>query len=352
MRSSSPVVMTLLCALGCQGTATSHGGFERASTSDGSGLEKVNELDWKAALDAAHPVLHAGMQRYAVRKSSFSLIDDGGSSAATQKLKHHITSPLTVVSGVAYYGSDKSVVALAFPEGTVVWTANVGSPVTTSAAIVGGTVTVAADDLIALDAATGAEKWSYAGEGSFAGAPAVRGSNVFAATTDGFVYAINSETGQPVWEFETKSRFGAVPVSIIGDMAVVPDRGGSVWGLFADSGRERWRFPTRGVIGVGAAVKGDTAWVGNEAGDVSAINLLTGQELWRMTELPAVVTPPTWANGTIYVGCDDGKVVALDSEDGAHKWSFQLESEPLGAPVVGDGEMWMTDVAGRVYHVK
>lgn len=357
MRSNSrpASLVALLAVLGlvaCNDASTTHGGFGRTSTSEGSGLEKVNDLSWKAALDAAQPLTAVSRAVYVVREASLSAIGPDGKPASTTKLSDKATSPLTVVSGSAYYGSGKQVSAIQFPEGTGIWTSKVGAAVSTAPAVVSGHVVVTGQELIALDRETGEEKWSYAGEGKFRGTPAVKGSTIFVASTKGRVYAVDVGTGQPIWELETSSAFGVAPASVAGDMVVVPGRDGVVWGIFAETGRERWRFPTRGVISTGVALANDRAWVGTEAGDVSAINLRTGQEIWRMQDLPAVVTSPVWANGAVYVGCDDGKLVALNAEDGAHKWSFQLESEPLGAPLVGSGEMWMVDVGGRVYHVK
>lgn len=354
MRSSSLIHLLVVCALlvGCQGGSTSHGGVDRASVSDGKGLQKVDKLAWKSPVDAAFPVLSVGRTRYAVRKSSFSELDADGKEVSTQKVADPITSPMTVVSGRAYYGSGKSVVAIEFPEGTPIWSSKTDLPVETSVAVSGSLIIAAAGELLALDDETGAQKWSYAGEGKFTGAPAIKGRSAFVASSKGFVYDIDVDTGQPRWSLETTSVFEGVPVSVADDMLVVPGRAGIVWGIFAASGRERWRFPTRGVIGVGAAIHAGRAWIGTEAGDVSSLDIKTGQEVWRMTDLPAVVSAPEWAGGLIYVGCDDGKLVALDAADGAHKWSFQLESEPLGPPLIGDGEMWLADTGGRVYHVK
>lgn len=352
MRWSSCVLVCLLCLLGCRGSSTTHGGFERASASEGLGLQKVNNLVWKASLDAEHPVLRVGRTSYVVRDSSFSAVDAAGKPTSTQSLEDKLTGPMTVVSGRAYYGSGKDVVAVEFPSGKRLWKVSVSAEVTTAPAVLRGVVVVAANNLVALDATSGTEQWTYAGDGEFSGAPAARGDDVFAATSKGWIYAINVDTGQPRWSLETPSSFEGVPVSLSGEMAIVPGRQGIVWGVFADTGRERWRFPTGGVIGVGVSVHDGRAWIGTEAGDVSSVDIRTGQEVWRMTELPAVVTSPTWAAGAIYVGCDDGKVVALDAADGAHKWSFQLESEPRGAPQIGDGEIWMTDGGGRVYYVK
>lgn len=351
-RHLTVALAALVTLTACSGSSTSYGGFERASTSSGSGLQKVKELGWKTALDAAWPLVRAGRDLYAVRKESVSIVDDEGKATSTHKLADAMSGPLTVVSGRAYYGSGKSVDAVKFPEGEAIWTAKVDKVVATAPAVAGGLVFVAAGDLVALDADSGAEKWSYGGEGDFSGPPSIRGSDVFVASSKGFVYAIDMATGQPRWTLETPSSFVGVPVAVAGDMLVVPGQGGLVWGIFAETGRERWRFPTHGVISVGVAAHEGRAWIGTEAGVVSSVDMLTGQEVWRMTDLPAIVTPPTWASGIVYVGCDDGKLVALDATEGAHKWSFQLESEPLSAPIVGDGALWIADAGGRVYSLR
>lgn len=336
----------------CSSDAIPHGGAARSSVSEGPGLGQLGALAWKADLEAAQPLARVGDEIWVVREDSLARATDDGSVDEPAPIAARPSSAMTVVGGAAYYGSGKSVVAVGFPSGEPIWSTKVGDSVVASPLVVGGAVVAAAGDLVALDAGTGEERWRYRAEGDLRGAPALWGDDIFVVSSRGVIYAIDLGSGQPRWQFQTGAEFGAVPVAAGDEVVVAGGRDGVVWAVFRETGRERWRLPTQGVISSGAALRDRFAWIGTEGGVVHAINVRTGQELWRTAELAAVVAPPVWGGGRLYVACDDGNLVALDAEDGARLWAFQLESEPLGPPVPGDAEMWMADRVGRVYHIR
>ncbi|HEY8527049.1 MAG TPA: PQQ-binding-like beta-propeller repeat protein [Acidimicrobiales bacterium] len=116
-----------------------------------------------------------------------------------------------------------------------------------------------ANNVHALDAATGARLWSHGVGDEVPGAVAVDDERVYAGTWDGRVVALNRDTGAEVWEVEADAHEVAViygsPV-VVDDLVIVPvssdewwDGGeltfrGSVVALDAATGEERWRYWT------------------------------------------------------------------------------------------------------------
>lgn len=83
------------------------------------------------------------------------------------------------------------------------------------------------DSVIALDAASGARRWSFQAEGPVRLAPAVAGDAVYAGSDDGCLYALDAQSGALRW----KTRVGPVDRRLPGNGRMIslwPVRGGLV----------------------------------------------------------------------------------------------------------------------------
>ena len=93
--------------------------------------------------------------------------------------------------------------------------------------------------LHALDAATGAEKWRFTGDGWFVGKPVATKQAVYAATMRGAVYALD-RSGKLLWQFDRNGlEFRAAPI-LAGDTLLVAARNGTIVALDAANGSEKW----------------------------------------------------------------------------------------------------------------
>ena len=117
---------------------------------------------------------------------------------------------------------------------TLLWTYEADEAIDSSAAIADGIVYVGtyAGSLIALDLATGDERWTYTtgdlgiGESS----PAVAGDLVFIGDLGGVFHAVDTETGTARWTFETLGEIKSSPV-IIDDRVLIGSYDGYLYGL-------------------------------------------------------------------------------------------------------------------------
>ena len=209
----------------------------------------------------------------------------------------------------------------------------------------------------ALDAVTGAEKWMFDPEvprehGRKACCDVVnRGvavykGHVYFGSLDGRLFALNAETGKPVWEVDTiidRSRY----YTITGAPRVANDKvfignGGAEFGVRgyvtaydANTGEEVWRFFT---------VPGDPAKpFENEAMEMAAASW-QGTNYWEYggggTVWNSIVYDPDFNH--VYLGVGNGSpwtrevrspgggdnlflssVVALDADSGEYKWHYQ-----------------------------
>ena len=108
----------------------------------------------------------------------------------------------TVSDGVVYVGSfDQKLHAVDAETGAKKWTYSTGDKVQSSPTVSDGVVYVGSDDqkLYALDAKTGAKKWTYSTGGNVFGSPAVSDGLVYVGCwTRHKLHAVHAETSKGV----------------------------------------------------------------------------------------------------------------------------------------------------------
>ena len=150
--------------------------------------------------------------------------------------------------GVLYVGSLDGKLRAVAPDGAERWSKGVGGAIAGDIAIDGDTVYAGTLEsrVVALDTATGDERWHFDGNNWFWARPLVTSDTVYVATTQGTVYAINRSNGQKQWESSpSSSEVHASPV-LVGGVLVVADREGGIYGLDPADGTELWRQKQEG----------------------------------------------------------------------------------------------------------
>lgn len=205
-------------------------------------------------------------------------------------------------------------------------------------------------DLVAYDASQLglSQVWSFHTGGTVYGPPAfdpARGRIYFGAT-DKYLYAVDRR-GVYLWSFLTQDSVASRPV-VIGDIVVFGSEDRYVYGLDADTGRERWRFETGGPVVSSPAIAAGTVVIGSDDGSIYGLHPETGQIRWTFDAADGVEAPVTAAEGTVYIASRDGKVYALDASTGIEIWSTRPTSILRTAPVVGAGRVFVVNDSSRL----
>src|SRR5262245_77650 len=122
----------------------------------------------------------------------------------------------------------------------LVWSREAGGSIESSAALGDGVAYVGtgAGDLLAVDLATGAPRWTYrteAAEGIGESSPALAGDAVFVGDLAGVVHAVDARTGRRLWTFKTEGEVKASPVVTQGKV-LIGSYDGHLYALDARSG--------------------------------------------------------------------------------------------------------------------
>lgn len=178
-------------------------------------------------------------------------------------------------------------------------------------------------------------------------APSSDGSQVFACTDDGVVYAFSINSGSTDWKVKTKIDVGAG--ATYGDgLVVVAATSGTVVALDSQSGVEKWRADVKGEILATPAVGLGFVVVRTTDGRVIALAADSGQQRWKNSyDQPRLVLrgqgTPRIVDRTLLVGLDNGKLLALSIDDGKQQWEATV-SNPVGS----DELSRLTDVDGAL----
>ena len=117
-------------------------------------------------------------------------------------------------------------------------------------------------------------------------------------------------------------------------IAAGPD--GSVVGVDAASGQQRWRFRADRSLSAGVGAAPDLIVVGTDKADVLAFDP-AGKSLWQSKISSEVAGPPVVAEGLAIAWSLDGRIFALAGADGSTKWVYQRTNPPLTVRRVAGG---------------
>lgn len=235
-------------------------------------------------------------------------------------------------------------------------------------------ITAAHAKLDAIDRSTGERRWRFPDDweikdkaarkllGIYA-KPAVVGSRAYVADYNGYVYALDLNSGpsggtkgQVLW---SKKPGGA----IVGGMTYDKDSGvlfvasddGNIYALragdnsdqfqiFLKTGERIWSAPT---------VAGGRVYVGSMDGRLYALDARTAQAAWPPFKAGgALVSTPTVSGTTVLVGGFDSHLYAVSTVNRELLWSFPAANWVWSQPLVDSGTVYFADFDGNVYAVR
>ncbi len=210
-------------------------------------------------------------------------------------------------------------------------------------------VTLASGTVVAMNAKTGAQRWSRSLKTPLRSAPAVVPGAVLVITVDSQLFALDATTGAIRWRHrgiqESASLLGTVIPAVDAGRVVVAYPSGEVYALSLRDGAELWSdsliIPRRTTaIGSFTGVGGDPVIAGGIVYTVSQNGLLAANDLTsglRIWEQPVSSHSTPWVSGEfLYVVTTARQLVCIYRRDGRIKWVNDLpkndEAEALRGP--------------------
>ncbi|MEU7022114.1 PQQ-binding-like beta-propeller repeat protein [Streptomyces sp. NPDC046203] len=204
----------------------------------------------------------------------------------------------------------------------------------------------------AWEAANGAKLWELSGAQTdfetVEGGPAVHGDTVY-VWRDARLQALDARTGAERWSYPIGDAASCAHVPLrlapAEDGCVYVAAGTRVLSMDIATGHVRWHFEAPAVFvsppafAPGPAVTGGGVYLADHLGTVYALDATTGQDRWRIATEPRQSTEPVLvAAGHVHVGSGSA-LYTLDAVTGTPKWRFAAGGELIGTPVVADGRV-------------
>lgn len=312
---------------------------EGAPPSLGLAPPRVNASWTHPGGNAAHTIEHPALDR-ALEPVWSASIGEGNSRG------HRITADPVVADGRIFTKDSRALVSAFSLNGERLWTRDLTPDSDGSDDASGGGlavsngvlyVTSGFGTLTAMDAATGAVRWSQTLNSIATGAPAVDGNRVFVATRNAIGWGIDASNGRILWEVLGRrgpaGLVGGAGPSVAGPLVVFPFASGQLVAAGTNTGATTWVASVAGqnaarafsaITDLSGAPVIDTTrlYAGSHAGRVSAISLASGQAEWTAR---VGALNPIWLGGnSVFFVTPANVLTRLDAATGQQYWSVQL----------------------------
>ena len=189
--------------------------------------------------------------------------------------------------------------------------------------------------------------------------PLVVGNLVYVSAQDGFLYAIDTETGtvgttgwlRPQGQFEEPEPLIAGPAyDAINDLVLAPSEDGNLYAYTAKSGDQAWNpFATGGAIWSTPAVDNGIGYFGSHDHKIYAVTLNDGKQLWSYETDGVVAGKPLVFDGKIIAGSFDKTLYALSMDTGAVEWTFEGDNWFWAGAVTDGNTIFAPNMDGNIY---
>ncbi len=190
-------------------------------------------------------------------------------------------------------------------------------------------------------------KWD---EFSIGGGLSITGDKLIVASGFGFIAALKLSDGSEIWRRPVESPLSSSP-AIMGNRAFLTSTNNDFYAIDTDTGEILWNDQAlaetaRVLSSPSPAVNADILAVGYSSGELIAYLPANGRRLWtdtltstgRYTPLSAIndiAGKPTIQDGIVYAASHSGVLTAIDARSGARIWSRAFGSRQ-GPVIVGD----------------
>lgn len=167
---------------------------------------------------------------------------------------------------------------------------------------------------------------------------------MYQATHHGGLLALDAATGQERWRL-TSLLFNSSPVVVDGTVYIGSGR--QLWALDAVTGRERWKCATDYVQGTRPVVADGTVYTAGGDGVLWAVDAATGRRRWKQRLRPRrprsyeQFTSPAVAHGRVYVSFPYESLWAVDAATGEERWKQETGAARQSSAAVAEGTVYI-----------
>jgi eukaryotic-like serine/threonine-protein kinase len=173
---------------------------------------------------------------------------------------------------------------------------------------------------------------------------------VFIAGGNAKLYALDAKTGAIKWTFalaNSSPGYGQVSSPVLVDSTIyIGSMDKNIYAINANTGIEKWRYATNsqnGFFYASPLVANGKVYVGGNENVFNAIDAQTGQLVWSKNFSREFEASAVYYNGGVIVGCKNGLLYSLDGNSGNIRWSLGFTYFLFGVscPKVKSGSLYV-----------
>ena len=162
------------------------------------------------------------------------------------------------------------------------------------------------------------EKWSFNTGDYVVASPVLHKGMVLVGSANGMFYALNSTTGELIWQFGKVGGIESSP-AVSEKMVFFGSNDGYLYAVWLN-GTLAWKFQTKNKILSSPAVAYDVVYFGSSDGNFYALEAINGRLMWNYSSYLPFSSSPLARDWIIYVGSDDGNLYAFHAFNGTVLW--------------------------------
>ncbi len=135
---------------------------------------------------------------------------------------------------------------------------------------------------------------------------------LYVATTDEALYAVDADSGDPIWSYTTDDPTQMCP-TVYDDIVYASSTDGKVYAVDTEDGELIWKQDTAGSMGSSSpTVAGNNIYIGSADDKLHTYDRETGETRWTH-QTNAAVSSPIVKDGVVYFGSHDGHMYAVNA---------------------------------------
>ena len=218
---------------------------------------------------------------------------------------------------------------------SVNWQFKTGGPVKSSAAISAGKVFIGSDDgfVYALDLESGKKLWAFKTGGPIESSPLVLNGKVYVGSSDAFLYSLNAADGSVAWKLETSDKILGSPNWVKSpdgkkDWILTGGYDFKLYSVDATTGKTNWFYETGNYINGSPAVADDKTVFGGCDALLHVINLKDGSKIKEVEAGAYIAGSGAFEKGKFYIGHYENEFLCADLNAGKIDWKFKERNFP------------------------
>jgi outer membrane protein assembly factor BamB len=233
------------------------------------------------------------------------------------------------------------------------WETNVAGEVQSRLVKSGDTLFVSSmgNDLVALNAGDGSEKFRFKTGGPIFSACCVDNGVAYFGSADHNIYAIDAATNALKWKAPTDGAVLAGPAVAQG-IVCIGSTDTKIYGLDATSGNVVWTVPGMNMFQSQTATDGKNFFVGGWDNHFRCIDAKSGKLKWDLvlgrktaaknfSPFAPAITSPAVGDGKVFVSTNDGILHALlIDKNGEEAWQVDWKKMGYSSPLYHDGYIY------------